>query len=165
MHEDRSARSVQECYRKLRELSCPVLTRPFSKTRFTNVLSISMSPLLVQTRVLRYSLGLHPLLMFQGLVSSIKETILTDYNPGNLIGDKYEGATNVGQVQARTDVPGRILEIPVPRSTFMKQDAVSLRPSSAGKATSKGSSNWRRRYRLGYSNRVQDDSLSSNRNH
>ena len=53
-----------------------------------------MSPLLVQTRVLRYSLGLRPLLMFQGLVSSIKETILTDYNPGNLIGDKYEGATN-----------------------------------------------------------------------
>ena len=59
--------------------------------------------------------------MFQGLVSSIKETILTDYNPGNLIGDKYEGATNVGQVQARTDVPGRILEIPVPRLTSMKQ--------------------------------------------
>ena len=103
--------------------------------------------------------------MFQGLVASIKETILTGYNPGNLIGDKYKGATNVGQVQARTDVPGRILEIPVPRSTLMKQDAVSLRPSSAGKATSKGSSNWNGRYRLGYSNKVQDDSLSSNQNH
>lgn len=165
MHEDRSARCVQECYRRLRELSCPILMRPFSKTRFTNMLSISMPPLLVQTRVLRYSLGLHPLLMFQGLVASIKETILTGYNPGNLIGDKYKGATNVGQVQARTDVPGRILEIPVPRSTLMKQDAVSLRPSSAGKATSKGSSNWNGRYRLGYSNKVQDDSLSSNQNH
>ena len=55
-----------------------------------------MSPLLVQTRVLRHSLELHPLLMFQGLVSSIKETILTEYNLGNLIGDKYEGATNLG---------------------------------------------------------------------
>ena len=59
----------------------------------------------------------------------------------NLVGKQFESATNFGQVQARTDVPGGMLEIPVPQSTFMKQAAVSSRPSSAGKS-SKGSSNW-----------------------
>ena len=60
----------------------------------------------------------------------------------NLTGEKFESATNVGQVQARTDLAGGMLEIPVPQSMLMKQDAVSSRPSSAGKASSKGSSNW-----------------------
>ncbi len=56
----------------------------------------------------------------------------------NLAGEKIESATNIVQVQARTDVPGGMLEIPVPQSRFMKQEAVS---SSAGRASSEGSSN------------------------
>lgn len=59
----------------------------------------------------------------------------------NLVGEKVESATNIGQIRARTDVAGDMLEIPVPQSMLMKQDAVSSRPSSAGKASSKGSTN------------------------
>ena len=61
---------------------------------------------------------------------------------GTLVGEKLESATNIGQVQARTDLPGGMLEIPIPQSRFTKQDVGSSRPSSAGKASSKGSSNW-----------------------
>lgn len=60
---------------------------------------------------------------------------------GNLVGETVETATNIGQVRARTDLAGGMLEVPVPQSMFMKQDAVSSRPSSAGKASSKGSTN------------------------
>ena len=61
---------------------------------------------------------------------------------GNVVGEKLESTTKVGQVQSRMDRPGGMLEVPVHESTFMKQEAVSSRPSSAGKASSKGSSNW-----------------------
>ena len=61
---------------------------------------------------------------------------------GNVLGEKLESATDVGQVQSRMDRPGGMLEVPVHESRFMKQEAESLRPSSAGKASSKGSSNW-----------------------
>ena len=63
---------------------------------------------------------------------------------GNLVGEKFERVTKVGQVQAQTDPSSGMLEvpIPIPQSTFMKQEAVSSRPTSAGKASSKGSSNW-----------------------
>ena len=57
---------------------------------------------------------------------------------GNLAG---ESAANFVQVQARTDLSGGMLEVPVSQSTFMMQDIASSRPSSAGKASSKGSSN------------------------
>ena len=61
---------------------------------------------------------------------------------GNVVWEKLESATKVGQVQSQMDRPGGMLEVPVHQSTFMKQEAVSSRPSSAGKASSKGSSNW-----------------------
>ena len=61
---------------------------------------------------------------------------------GNVAGGKLESTTEVGQVQTRIDRPGGMLEVPVHQSTFMKQEDVSSRPSSAGKASSKGSSNW-----------------------
>ena len=61
---------------------------------------------------------------------------------GNVVGEKLESTTKVGQVQSRMDRPGGMLEVPMHESTFMKQEAVSSRPSSAGKASSKGSSNW-----------------------
>ena len=61
---------------------------------------------------------------------------------GNVIEEKLDSAPKVGQVQSQTDRPGGMLGLPVHQSTFMKQEAVSSRPSSAGKASSKGSSNW-----------------------
>ena len=62
---------------------------------------------------------------------------------GQVVGEKVESATNFVQVQARADIPGGMLEIPVSHvshSTFMQQDTVSSRPSSAGKVSTKGSS-------------------------
>ena len=59
----------------------------------------------------------------------------------NLVGEKFESATNFVQIQAQTDVPDGMLEIPVPQSRFKRQDKASSRPSSAGVASSKGSSN------------------------
>lgn len=60
---------------------------------------------------------------------------------GNLAGEKLESAAKFVQVQARTDLPGGMLEVPVSQSTFMQQDNVSSRPSSAGRISSKGNSN------------------------
>lgn len=60
---------------------------------------------------------------------------------GNLASEKIESAANFVQVRARTDLSGGMLEVPVPQSTFMKQDTASSRPSSAGRVSSKGSSN------------------------
>lgn len=59
----------------------------------------------------------------------------------NLVGEKVESATKTGQVRARTDLADGMLEVPVPQSMLMKQDGVSSRPSSAGKVSSKGSTN------------------------
>ena len=59
---------------------------------------------------------------------------------GNVVGEKVESATNFVQIQARTDIPSGMLEVPVSHSTFMNQDTVSSRPSSAGKVSTKGSS-------------------------
>ena len=59
---------------------------------------------------------------------------------GNLVGAKVESATNFVQVEARKDVRGSMLEVPVSQSAFMKQDTVSSRPSSAGRVSTKGSS-------------------------
>ena len=59
---------------------------------------------------------------------------------GNLMGEKVESATNFVQVQARKDVGGSMLEVPVSQSAFMKQDTVSSRPSSAGRVSAKDSS-------------------------
>ena len=61
---------------------------------------------------------------------------------GNVIGEKLESTTKVGQVQPQMNRPGGMLEVPVHQATSMKQEAVSSRPSSAGKASSKGSSNF-----------------------
>ena len=60
---------------------------------------------------------------------------------GGLAEEKTKGATNIEQVQGRDDLSSRMLEIPVSQTTFMKLDAVSSRPSSAGRASSKGSGN------------------------
>lgn len=59
----------------------------------------------------------------------------------NFIGENLESATNIVQMQARSDNPSGLLEIPVTQTTMMKRDAVSSRPSSAGKPSSEGSSN------------------------
>lgn len=59
---------------------------------------------------------------------------------GHIVGEKVESATNFVQIQARTDIPGGMLEVPVSHSTFMMHDTVSSRPSSAGKVSTKGSS-------------------------
>lgn len=59
---------------------------------------------------------------------------------GHVVGEKIESATNFVQVQARADIPGGMLEVPVSHATFVKQDTVSSRPSSAGKVSTKGSS-------------------------
>ena len=62
--------------------------------------------------------------------------------PGSdLIEEKFDSATNFMQVQAQTDPPGGMLEIPVPQSRLKKPDVVSSRPSSAGAASSSGTSN------------------------
>ena len=61
---------------------------------------------------------------------------------GNVLEEKLDSTTKVGQVQSQTDRPSGLLGVPVHESAFMKQEAVSSRPSSAGKASSKGSSNW-----------------------
>lgn len=63
---------------------------------------------------------------------------------GNVVEEKLDSIPipKVGQVQSQMDRPGGMLGVPVHQSTFMKQEAVSSRPSSAGKASSKGSSNW-----------------------
>ena len=60
---------------------------------------------------------------------------------GNLEGERLESAANFLQLQARTDLSGGMLEVPVSQSTFMKQDTASSRPSTAGKVSSQGSGN------------------------
>ena len=74
-------------------------------------------------------------------VSSSTTTLEEGGAEGNLAGEKVDSASNFVQVQARTDVPGGMLELPVPQSRFMMQDAMSSRPSSGGRASGKGSSN------------------------
>ena len=74
-------------------------------------------------------------------VSSSTTTLEEGGAEGNLAGEKMDSASNFVQVQARTDVPGGMLELPVPQSRFMKQETVSLRPSSGGRGSDKGSSN------------------------
>lgn len=58
----------------------------------------------------------------------------------HVVGEKVESATNFVQIQARTEIPDVMLEVPVSHSTFMQQDAVPSRPSSTGKVSTKGSS-------------------------
>ena len=60
---------------------------------------------------------------------------------GHLAGEKLGSAANFMQVQGRTDAPEGMLELPVPQSRLMMQEGMSLRPSSGGKASDKGSSN------------------------
>ena len=74
-------------------------------------------------------------------VSSSTTTLEEGGAEGNLAGEKMDSASNFVQVQARTDVPGGMLELPVPQSRFMKQEPASLRPSSGGRSSDKGSSN------------------------
>ena len=74
-------------------------------------------------------------------VSQPTTTLEEGVAEGDLEGEKVETATNFVQVQARTDVPGSMLEVPVSPLTFMKQETVTSRPSSAGRVSTKGSSN------------------------
>lgn len=74
-----------------------------------------------------------------GVVEDISPSTTTLEEGGaeaNVAGGKVESATNILQVQARTDM----LEVPPSQSLFAKQDVVSSRPSSAGRVSSKGSS-------------------------
>ena len=60
----------------------------------------------------------------------------------NLAGEKFGSATDFAQVQARTDLPSGMLEIPTSQVAFVKQQGLSSsRPSSAGRISSKGNSN------------------------
>ena len=61
---------------------------------------------------------------------------------GDFVGEKFGSATDFAQVQARTDLPSGMLEIPTSHVAFVKQqDLTSSRPSSAGRVSSKGNSN------------------------
>lgn len=74
-----------------------------------------------------------------GVVEDVRPSTSTLEEGGaeaNVVGEKFESATNIVQVQARTDM----LEVPLPQSTFATQEVGSSRPSSAGRVSSKGSS-------------------------
>ena len=61
---------------------------------------------------------------------------------GDFVGEKFGSATDFAQVQARTDLPSGMLEVPSSQVAFEKQQGLtSSRPSSAGRISSKEISN------------------------
>ena len=61
---------------------------------------------------------------------------------GDFVGEKFGSANDFAQVQARTDLPNGMLEIPNSQVAFVKQQGLtSSRPPSAGRISSKGNSN------------------------
>ena len=61
---------------------------------------------------------------------------------GDFVGERFGSATDFAQVEARTDLPHGMLEIPTSQVALVKQQGfTSSRPSSAGRISSKGNSN------------------------